>query len=209
MIIAQSSRQRGAVLLVALVMLLVLTLLAVGSMSGVALESRVTGNRVLTVRMQNSAEAALREAEFRINSPETRATRRQQLEPHPAECKVTNVLQGSGFNKTCLLAIKDTSLHGFVKYPQNIKNNDLSAASAGSLLWMPYRGLDYIQASIPEIPSFWNTYILAPESVAYGDYLQGKSTYYYLVNGLARPVAGRDLAVQSTMARFYFGEESD
>lgn len=205
----QSSRQQGAVLLVALVMLLVLTLLAVGSMSGVALESRVTGNRVLTVRMQNSAEAALREAEFRINSPETRATRRQQLESDPEECKATNVLQSSGFNKTCLLAIKDDSLHGFVSYPQRVKSNDLSGASTGSLLWMTYRGLDYSQASIPEIPSFWNTFILPPLSVEYGDYQEGKGKYYYLVNGLARPVAGRDLALQSSMARYYFGEESD
>ncbi|MFT0635751.1 PilX N-terminal domain-containing pilus assembly protein, partial [Pseudomonas sihuiensis] len=62
-------RQNGAVLIVALVMLLVLTLLAVSSMRGVTLETRITANRAQTVQLVNVAEAGLREAEFRFYGP--------------------------------------------------------------------------------------------------------------------------------------------
>lgn len=58
--------QGGAVLLVSLVMLLVLTVLAVSSMRGVTLESRITANRAQDMKTQNVADAALREAEFRF-----------------------------------------------------------------------------------------------------------------------------------------------
>jgi len=62
MLISRKS-QGGAVLLVSLVMLLVLTVLAVSSMRGVTLESRITANRAHDMKSQNIADAALREAD--------------------------------------------------------------------------------------------------------------------------------------------------
>lgn len=59
-------RQRGAVLVIALVMLLIITLLGIGSMREVVLESRITGNLIEQKRLRNAAESALREAERRI-----------------------------------------------------------------------------------------------------------------------------------------------
>jgi len=44
------ARERGATLLVALVMLLIMTVLAVSSMRGVVLESRITANRAYRKR---------------------------------------------------------------------------------------------------------------------------------------------------------------
>ena len=52
------ARERGATLLVALVMLLIMTVLAVSSMRGVVLESRITGNRAENLRLQEAASAA-------------------------------------------------------------------------------------------------------------------------------------------------------
>ncbi|SDI73093.1 type IV pilus assembly protein PilX [Pseudomonas delhiensis] len=60
-------RQRGAVLFVALVMLLVLTLLAVGGMREMQLEGRMTGNRLELQRLTSAAESALREGEGRVS----------------------------------------------------------------------------------------------------------------------------------------------
>ena len=55
-------KQRGAVLFIALIMLLVLTLLAINSMRGVTLETRITANRAQETKLINVADAALREA---------------------------------------------------------------------------------------------------------------------------------------------------
>lgn len=59
-------RQRGAVLVVALVMLLIITLLGIGSMREVVLESRITGNLIEQKKLHYTAESAQREAERRI-----------------------------------------------------------------------------------------------------------------------------------------------
>lgn len=68
MTLKQPSQERGAALLVALIMLLILTVLAVSSMRGVVLESRITGNRAESLRLQAAADAALREGEFRFTA---------------------------------------------------------------------------------------------------------------------------------------------
>tara|TARA_R110001592_G_scaffold159582_2_gene391164 strand:- start:4964 stop:5602 length:639 start_codon:yes stop_codon:yes gene_type:complete len=59
-------QQRGAVLVISLVFLLILTTLAVTNMREVALESRVTGNLVNQKGCFNASEAGLRDGEYRI-----------------------------------------------------------------------------------------------------------------------------------------------
>lgn len=59
-------RQRGAVLFVSLIMLLIITLLAVSSMHELQLETRITGNQVEQQRLLSAAESALREGEMLI-----------------------------------------------------------------------------------------------------------------------------------------------
>jgi type IV pilus assembly protein PilX len=56
-------RQQGSVLLVSLIMLLLLTLVAVGGMQGTILQERMTGNLRDRDLAFQAAEAALREAE--------------------------------------------------------------------------------------------------------------------------------------------------
>jgi len=57
------NRQKGSVLLVSLIMLLLLTLIAVGGMQGTILQERMTGNLRDRDLAFQAAEAALREAE--------------------------------------------------------------------------------------------------------------------------------------------------
>lgn len=64
----RGSRQRGSVLLVSLIMLLLLTLVAVGGMQGTILQERMTGNLRDRDLAFQAAEAALREAETFIRS---------------------------------------------------------------------------------------------------------------------------------------------
>ena len=63
----QMRDQTGATLLVALMMLLIITLLALSSMRGVSLESRITGNLRLQRTLTNAAEAGLRIGEQSIS----------------------------------------------------------------------------------------------------------------------------------------------
>lgn len=60
-------KQTGATLLVAIMLLLIITLLALSSMRGVSLESRITGNLKQQKTLFNAAEAALRMGELSIS----------------------------------------------------------------------------------------------------------------------------------------------
>ena len=59
-------QQSGAVLFIALIMLLVITVLAVSSMREVTLEARITGNYLEQKRLNSAAESALREGERKL-----------------------------------------------------------------------------------------------------------------------------------------------
>lgn len=190
--------QQGAVLIIALVMLLVLTVLAVSNMRGVTLESRVTGNRVETSRLQNLADAALREGEFRLIDPFNVGDKIEYVE---ANCSLSNKLNNSDFNKPCLV---DTSKIDIDKYFIR-PIAELGNATGGSekLNWMPYRGLDSDKQFVPEDSpkSFWNTYYMYTTETDPGKIISGEGTHYFLVTGQA----DNEVAVQSTVRAVYLG----
>jgi type IV pilus assembly protein PilX len=200
--------QSGAVLLIALVMLLVLTLLAVTSMRGVTLESRITANRAHDMQLSNIADSALREAEFRFYGPNSRENLADKLEPKAANCATTNTLGANGLNKPCLLAINAGALLDFVNNPNDVNDDDLEADSEGGLIWMPYRGTDPDNSTEADAQhqAAWNS-ILATETgsaavnAEYGMVAEGQGTYFYLNNGRA----GEALYLQSTNANIYLG----
>lgn len=66
--------QTGATLLVAIMMLLIITLLALSSMRGVSLESRITGNLKQQKSLVNAAEAGLRIGELSITQSQCLAS---------------------------------------------------------------------------------------------------------------------------------------
>lgn len=214
--------QQGAVLLVALVMLLVLTLLAVTNMRGVTLESRITANRVETGRLQNLADAALREGEFRFYGP---AHLRDKLEPNVTKnCIKENKLNRNGNNRPCLLyEMDDNDLSAYFttplkflsasnNYPNKTGAATKSASGSAVVAWMPYRGLDakesnYFKSSNDE-EAYWNSYRVMSGSEQnetvnpeYGAALEGKGTFFFLVTAQARDL----IAAQSTVAIFYLG----
>lgn len=202
-------KQQGAVLIIALVMLLVLTVLAVSNMRGVVLESRITASRAETQRLDNVADAALREAEFRFYGP---ANLRDKLEFSADNCKLTNKLKANGLNKPCLLEkiTGSDDLKEFYENPLAYLGDSSATGTDSSLHWMTYRGLDAGNDYVADAnrKSYWNTYLItgsADESEAlnaeYGAVLEGRGTYYYLVNGQAND----ELVVQSTTANIYVG----
>lgn len=190
--------QEGAVLLVALVMLLVLTLLAVSSMRGVTLESRITANRAHDMKTQNIADAALREAEFRFYGPGNLA---DKLEARAENCNASNTIKVNGINKPCLLEIQTNRLLAFFNQPGLVGADDLVRTSN---IWMAYQGTD--PQTKTEADAHYNS-ILAEEAgnaavnAEYGGRGEGSGTYFYLNNGKA----GDELYLQSTHANIYLG----
>lgn len=201
-------KQRGAVLVVALVMLLVLTLLATSSMHSTALDARISGNRATYVQLYNLADAALREAELRLYG---QAYVRDKVEHDPENCSLDNTLQASGRNKPCLLAQMSLGQQdAFLKDP-------IAAVADGAgvhegLSWMPYRGLD--AGNLGLLPgksqSYWNIYRL-PDGEAdqqvfnphYGESMAGQGTFFFLITGQA----DAEVVVQSTFSATYLGLE--
>lgn len=198
------NNQRGAVLMVSLVMLLVITIVAIGSMRSTTLEMRLTGARVENARLQNIVDAALREGEFRFYGP---GHLEAKLNPNPTDnCSPANVLNVFGNNIPCLLnEMSDDELAGFYYSP---------VAAGGNLEWMVYRGLDARQPFIPAVgenTASFNAYRIiegAAENAAvnpeYGAVLQGSGTYYYVVTARAGG-DGEEIAAQSTIATIYLG----
>lgn len=202
--------QNGAVLVVALVMLLVLTLMAVGSMRGTTLESRITANRAHDTQQQNAADAALREAEFRYYGP---ANLEDKLEGKATNCALSNTLKSNGINKPCMLAIKDENLLAFVETPRAATQQFLKSESAGGLLWMPYRGTDAASTTVAgnretssSLTTLWNSTRAVTVgnnavNAEYGMVAEGQGTYYYLNNAKADD----QVYLQSTHANIYLG----
>ncbi|EXF46425.1 Tfp pilus assembly protein PilX-like protein [Pseudomonas sp. BAY1663] len=211
-------REHGATLLVALVMLLILTVLAVSSMRGVVLESRITGNRAENLRLQGAADAALREGEFRFYGP---ANLRDKLEPSESNCQKSNKLQTNGINRPCLLDISDEADRlafmlnplSFLKSSSADNKTGADTAAAGEtdfVTWMPYRGREAGNDNVTatDLDAYWNTRLITVGeddatalNAEYGAILEGRGTYFYQINGQADD----RLTLQSTTANVYVG----
>lgn len=210
------SKQQGAALLVALVMLIVITLLAVSSLRGVALESRISANRAESTRLQQLTDAALREGEFRFYGP---AHLRDKLEANSvaqiqANCSAANKLSRYGNNKPCLLPeMTDTEIAAFFTDPVAFLKSGSYLSKLGTATgWMPYRGLDWKAANyfVAETgrTNVFNSYRTAEGAAEnealnpeYGAALEGSGTYFFLVSAHANS----QLAAQSTLAVIYLG----
>lgn len=206
-----TTKQQGAALFIALVMLLVITVLAVSSMRGVTLEAKITGNRTHMERAQHLADAALREAEFRFSPAQE--LRSDMIESDDARmernCIKNNILNRYGNNRPCLLKpITDknelTQLFAtpltYLKsssYTNNTGKKAQDANGSAVVAWMPYRGLDSQLPFISEAGThaYWNMYRIEDPGAnpEYGDEMRGIGTYYYLINGQVAD----EIAVQS------------
>ncbi len=209
-----SNRQSGATLLVALILLAVVTVLTVSNMREVTLEGRMTANRMQAQQLQLASESALREAEKRYYGP---AYTEDKLTEKTANCQKSNVYKRLA-NKPCLIRLSETlDLEDHLAFQRNplkfiaessyLDNwSGAKTDNAGNnafVPWMPYRGTDPSNTSTLEHKAYWNTVQIPGEGInaEYGDALQGKGTYFYLVTAQAAD----QFALQSTMANVYVG----
>lgn len=221
-----SSAQRGAVLVIALVMLVVLMLLTVSSIQGVVIETRMTGSRLEKQYLNNLVGAALREGELRFYGSNNL---HDKLEAHiESNCIKNNTVKAYRNNNPCLLAsMTEEQLVEFFATPVRFLNKDnaytkqygytkidsIKTAGLHSVIaWMPYRGLGLDQSNYykpsREVEAYWNSYNISSDSSGlmidnpeYGSALEGRGVYHYLITAQA----ANKLAVQSTIAVIYLG----
>ena len=196
-----AAKQQGAVLIVALVMLLALTMLSISNMRGVTLEARLTANRAESQRLFDAADAALREGELRLYS----SYGDDLTDYKVGNCIKTNTLSESGINKPCLLNDAEIDLDEYFESPIKVIKSLVS--SDVGLKWMPYRGLDAkkpFETNQSNPKSYWNIYRLRDvqntENPEYS--LEGDGVSYFLVTGQAND----KVAVQSTVKIFSLGK---
>lgn len=225
------NKQHGAVLVVALVMLLVLTMLTISSMKNTTLETRVTASRADTQRLMDTAEAAIRQGEFSLygvgklraklehtasncmigsSSPCVMVDIDPQKDPNdpnsdPADEKIKMLMD---LYVNPLTFFLNSSYSDYTNKYQIRTGKD--AISGKTLAWIPYKGLgsNANYKSDKNYNSYWNVYLLdggADDSssinVEYGAIGEGRGTFFYLVNGQSND----ELAVQSTTANIYLG----
>lgn len=184
--------QGGAVLVIALVFLLILTTLAVTNMREVALDSRITANLVDQRNIFNAAEAGLTDGQYRTIGPESDKTRGNYdrgvwLRPLNATDACSN-----GVTDVCLL---DVAL-AEITYSQDFDTvgkfkdyaPDDSTTFNESISWyaLPVPAGETEGASIN------------PE---YGNMLSGKGPFFYEVN--SRAENDGEVRLRNTIFRIY------
>lgn len=163
-------QQRGAVLLISLVILLIITLLAVSSIRESTLEERIVGNIRNQQAAFNGAESALREGEKRL----------RQVEPPTTTANCT------GATTLCVMANPPNSLHV----------NDWSWWSTNSNA-ITYKGSNATTSSLSRLVSSprWNTAFHAFDPVDSTGRVEvtdpelrsrGVGPYYYEVNAASQ-----------------------
>lgn len=211
-----TTKQQGAALFIALIMLLVITVLAVSSMRGVTLEAKITGNRTHMERAQHLADAALREAEFRFSPAQE--LRSDMIESDDARmernCIKNNILNRYGNNRPCLLKpITDknelTQLFAtpltYLKsssYTNNTGKKAQDANGSAVVAWMPYRGLDSDpDYQIQNSGAWWHLYYIETDETDPTAVMRGDGGHWYLVNAQTED----EIAAQSIAYVYFFG----
>lgn len=188
------AQQRGATLVIALAILVIVTLLAVSSMREVVLESRITGNVIEQTRLQNAAESGLREGERRFVN-----TLRP---PEPGTgCTADNVA------RPCLLDLAALNLK-----LADTHQNPVGVLKGIANTWMSYRGSDISSATTAgtlysvqwnNLPILSGGQVNEAESPEYGNLMRGIGTFYYETNSVARNQTNSETVLQTVLARLY------
>lgn len=190
--LAHSTRQQGAVLVIALVFLLIITSLAVTSMREVALDSRITTNLVDQKQLFNAAEAGLSDAQHRTIG--TRFKIPGDYSPHTAlqPLDALNSCSNSAHTDPCLLDIDPEFAQEFdVASKQKNYSPDTVTNFSEGIAWyaLPIPGGDMQGES---------------ENPEYGNMLMGQGTFRYEINSQARhPDGGGTVRLRSAIYRIY------
>ena len=187
-----ANKQGGAVLVIALVFLLILTTLAVTNMREVAIDSRITANLVDQRHLFNAAEAGLADGQYRTIGPESDKTRGNYdrsvwLRPLNATDSC-----GNGVTDVCLLDVAPAE----ITYSQDFDTAgrfkdyapDDSTTFNESISWY----------ALPAPAGETEGESINPE---YGNMLSGSGPFFYEVN--SRAESDGEVRLRNTIFRIY------
>ncbi|MDX9955031.1 MAG: PilX N-terminal domain-containing pilus assembly protein [Anaerolineae bacterium] len=195
MIKKQPTRQQGAVLLVALVFLLILTTLAVTGMREVVLESRITNNLIDQRQLFNAAEAGARDGEYRTIGTLTKIPGSYDIRTAliPIDAKVAcdaSIAPGT----PCLIDTSPT-------YTQHFDASD--ADYKGRQVYSPDPNTSFDETiHWYAIPAPSGADIGENENPEYGNMLMGTGIFRYEVNSRATSNSG-EARLRTTVSRIY------
>lgn len=182
-------RQKGAVLLMALVFLLILTTLAVTGMREVALDSRITGNLIGHKKLFNAGEAGLKDGEYRTIGTLVKIPGKYRFDAALTPVNATDSCNNSSYDSICVLNIPPT-------YRQDFDTNRMK---------------DYAPDEATSFDETVNWYAIPTpggasqgesENPEYGNMAMGIGTFRYEVNSRAN--SGEDeVLLRSTVSRVY------
>lgn len=186
----KQNRQHGAVLLVALVFLLIITTLAVTSMREVALDSRITSNLIEHKQLLNAAEAGLTDGQYRTIGTKVKIPGEYSLATALRPLNAIQTCSNVDFKDPCLLEMPP-------QYPQDFSNAT--------------RMKEYAPDDVTEFNESIHWYaLLAPggadagesENPEYGNMMMGIGTFRYEVNSQATH-GDSAVRLRSTVYRIY------
>lgn len=193
--------ERGAVLVVSLVFLLILTMLAVTNMREVALETRITGNLVDQKQLFNAAEAGLRDGEYR-----TIGSRRPipgtydlatAIRPLDAKSQCSTTLAPM---KPCLINRKPT----FAQYFKGSAEGEDDSNFRGVQIYSPDAATSFAESvTWYALPAPSGADSAESENPEYGNMALGIGTFRYEINARAESGSG-EFQVRSTTSRIYY-----
>ncbi|SDR77216.1 type IV pilus assembly protein PilX [Halopseudomonas xinjiangensis] len=180
--------QSGVSLVVALVFLLILTMLAVTNMREVSLETRITGNLVDEKRLFNSAEAGLKDGEFRTIGTLRKIPGEYSIEAALVPLDAVQTCASLAAKQPCLLKRDPTFEQDFASL-QNYSPDDVSTLEDD---------VDWYALPAPSGASRGES-----ENPEYGNMTQGIGIFRYEINSRAISDTGGDTRLRSTVSRVY------
>jgi type IV pilus assembly protein PilX len=181
-------QQKGVSLVIALVFLLILTMLAVTNMREVTLESRITGNLVDEKRLFNSAEAGLRDGEFRTIGTLRKIPGKYSVSTALKPLNATANCNGAAATEPCLIN-RDPTFDQTFDSSQVYSPDDVSTLE-DTVIWYALPAPSGAKRGESENPE-------------YGNMTQGIGIFRYEINSRATSTGNGDTRLRSTVSRVY------
>jgi len=180
--------QQGVSLVIALVFLLILTMLAVTNMREVTLESRITGNLVDEKRLFNSAEAGLKDGEFRTIGTLRKIPGQYSVETALKPLNAEANCSGAAATEPCLIK-RDPEFNQNFESSQIYSPDDVSSLE-DNVAWYA-------------IPAPSGAGRGESENPEYGNMTRGIGIFRYEINSRATSGTNGDTRLRSTVSRVY------
>ncbi|MEH6671143.1 pilus assembly PilX family protein [Halopseudomonas sp.] len=182
------AQQKGVSLVIALVFLLILTALAVTNMREVALESRITGNLVDEKRLFNSAEAGLKDGEFRTIGTLKKIPGQYSVEAALKPLNAEGNCNGVAATEPCLIKRKPSYDQSFDS--AQVYSPDDTSTLEDTVTWYALPAPSGSERGESENPE-------------YGNMVRGIGIFRYEINSRATSGTNGDTRLRSTVSRVY------